>query len=160
MLLNWISKSGALLGLGWWLLLLTPFVLLRTPTDIFPSINIPVVSVVWLYNGLSAQEIEQRLIFNHDRMISTLVNDIEHIESTAYTGAVMDMAGMVDLDKEKERMTQELAALDKEIARLTGLLDSPFAAKAPTAVVQKERDKLAQLQASQAELNERLASLT
>ena len=72
----------------------------------------------------------------------------------------LPLAGMVDLDKEKERMTQELAALDKEIARLTGLLDSPFAAKAPTAVVQKERDKLAQLQASQAELNERLASLT
>jgi multidrug efflux pump subunit AcrB len=69
------------------LLLLTPFVLLRTPTDIFPSINIPVVSVVWLYNGLSAQEVEQRLIYNHERMITTLVNDIEHIESTAYNGA-------------------------------------------------------------------------
>jgi hypothetical protein len=69
------------------LLLLTPFVLLRTPTDIFPAINIPVVSVVWLYNGLSAQEIEQRLIYNHERMITTLVNDIEHIESTAYNGA-------------------------------------------------------------------------
>ncbi len=69
------------------LLLLTPFVLLRTATDIFPSINIPVVSVVWLYNGLSAQEIEQRLIYNNERMISTLVNDIEHIESSAYSGA-------------------------------------------------------------------------
>lgn len=69
------------------LLLLTPFVLLRTPTDIFPSVNIPVVSVVWLYNGLSAQEIEQRLIYSNERMISTLVNDIEHIESSAYSGA-------------------------------------------------------------------------
>ena len=47
---------GALL-----LLLLTPFVLLRTPTDIFPSINIPVVSVIWSYTGLSAKEIEQRI---------------------------------------------------------------------------------------------------
>ena len=69
------------------LLLLTPFVLLRTPTDIFPEINIPVVSVVWLYNGLSAKEMEERIIYNHERMISTLVNDIEHIESTAYNGA-------------------------------------------------------------------------
>jgi len=68
------------------LLLLTPFVLLRTPTDIFPSINIPVVSVVWTYDGLSAQEIEQRIIYNHERMIAALVNDIEHIESTAYNG--------------------------------------------------------------------------
>lgn len=69
------------------LLLLTPFVLLRTPTDIFPAINIPVVSVVWVYNGLNAQEIEQRIVYNHERMLTTMVNDIEHLESTAYNGA-------------------------------------------------------------------------
>lgn len=68
------------------LLLLTPLVLLRTPTDIFPEINIPVISVVWTYNGLNAQEMEQRIIYNHERMISALVNDIEHMESTAYNG--------------------------------------------------------------------------
>jgi multidrug efflux pump subunit AcrB len=68
------------------LLLLTPFVLMRTPTDIFPEINIPVVAVVWTYNGLSAREIERRIIYNHERMLSTLVNDVEHIESTAYKG--------------------------------------------------------------------------
>lgn len=69
------------------LLLLTPFVLLRTPTDIFPEINIPVVSAVWLYNGLSSKEIEERIIYSHERMISAQVSDIEHIESTAYNGA-------------------------------------------------------------------------
>jgi len=69
------------------LLLLTPFVLLRTPTDIFPEINIPVVSVVWTYNGLNAREMEERIIYNHERMITTFVNDIEHMESTAYNGA-------------------------------------------------------------------------
>jgi multidrug efflux pump subunit AcrB len=69
------------------LLLLTPLVLLRTPTDIFPEINIPVVSVVWTYNGLNAREVEQRIVYIHERMISTLVNDIEHMESTAYNGA-------------------------------------------------------------------------
>jgi len=69
------------------LLLLTPFVLVRTPTDIFPEINIPVVSVVWVYNGLNAQEVDQRIISNHERMITALVNDIEHIEATAYNGA-------------------------------------------------------------------------
>jgi multidrug efflux pump subunit AcrB len=69
------------------LLLLTPLVLLRTPTDIFPAINIPVISAVWLYNGLSAQEMEQRIITNHERMISAQVNDIEHVESTSYNGA-------------------------------------------------------------------------
>jgi multidrug efflux pump subunit AcrB len=69
------------------LLLLMPLVLLRTPTDIFPEIEIPVISVVWTYNGLNAQEMENRIIYNHERMISTLVNDIEHMESTAYNGA-------------------------------------------------------------------------
>jgi multidrug efflux pump subunit AcrB len=69
------------------LLLLTPFVLLRMPTDIFPSVNIPVVSAVWIYNGLSAREIEQRILYVHERMVSVVVDNIEHIESTAYKGA-------------------------------------------------------------------------
>ena len=68
------------------LLLLTPFVLLQTPTDIFPAINIPVVSVVWQYAGLSAQEIEQRIIYNHERSLTSTVNDIEHLESNSYNG--------------------------------------------------------------------------
>jgi multidrug efflux pump subunit AcrB len=66
------------------LLLLTPFVLLRTPTDIFPPINIPVVSVVWQYTGLSAKDIEQRLVFGEERSLTTTVNNIQHIESTSY----------------------------------------------------------------------------
>ncbi|MCE9608954.1 MAG: efflux RND transporter permease subunit [Chthoniobacter sp.] len=68
------------------LLLLTPLVLLRTPTDIFPAINIPVVSVIWQFAGLSSQEIEQRIIYNHERSLSATVNDIEHTESTSYNG--------------------------------------------------------------------------
>ena len=69
------------------LLLLAPFVIVRTPKDIFPAINIPVVAAVWTYNGLSAQEIEQRIVYNHERMISAIVDNIEHVESTAYSGA-------------------------------------------------------------------------
>jgi multidrug efflux pump subunit AcrB len=72
---------GALL-----LLLVTPFVLIRTPTDIFPSINIPVVSIIWGYTGLSAQQIEQRIIYTQERALTTTVNNIEHIESTSYDG--------------------------------------------------------------------------
>src|SRR6202000_2642670 len=68
------------------LLIITPLILLRTPTDIFPNINIPVVSVVWQYPGMSAQEIEQRIVYNHERALSITVNDIEHIESTSYNG--------------------------------------------------------------------------
>src|SRR5882724_8678843 len=71
------------------LLLLTPFILLRTPIDIFPSINIPVVSVVWQYTGLSAKEIEQRMVYTDERALTTTVNNIEHIESTSYDGVAV-----------------------------------------------------------------------
>src|SRR6267378_3916347 len=68
------------------LLLLTPFILLRTPTDIFPAINIPVVSAVWQYTGLTAKDIEQRMVYTEERALTTTVNNIEHIESTSYDG--------------------------------------------------------------------------
>jgi multidrug efflux pump subunit AcrB len=68
------------------LLLLTPLVLYRTPTDIFPNIDIPVVSAIWQYSGLDAQGIEQRLVYTHERALTATVNDIQHIESTSYNG--------------------------------------------------------------------------
>src|SRR5229473_280882 len=66
------------------LLLMTPFVLTRTPTDIFPAINIPVVSVIWSYTGLPADQIAQRLVYSEERALTTTVDNIEHIESTSY----------------------------------------------------------------------------
>ena len=68
------------------LVLLTPLILLRTPTDIFPSINIPVVSIVWQYSGLDAPQFEQRITYAHERILGVTVNNIEHIESTSYNG--------------------------------------------------------------------------
>src|SRR3954447_14678006 len=66
------------------LLLITPFVLTKTPTDIFPAINIPVVSVIWSYTGLPADQIAQRLVYSEERALTTTVDNIEHIESTSY----------------------------------------------------------------------------
>ena len=66
------------------LLLMTPFVLTRTPTDIFPSINIPVVSVIWSFTGLPADQMSQRIVFSEERALTTTVDNIEHIESTSY----------------------------------------------------------------------------
>ena len=63
------------------LLLLSPVVISRTPVDIFPEINIPVVSVLWNYGGLNAQEMTDRIVSNYERGLTTTVNDIEHIES-------------------------------------------------------------------------------
>ena len=71
----------------------------------------------------------------------------------------LPLAGMVDLEKEQARLQAELADADKEIARLRKLLSGPFAQRAPADVVQRERDKLAQIEASHARIGERLASL-
>ncbi len=92
------------------LLLLTPSVLLRTPTDIFPEINIPVISVVWQYAGLNATEIEQRLIYLHERSLSATVNDIEHIESNAYNGV-----GIIKV------FLQPGASVDAGVAQVTAI---------------------------------------
>jgi multidrug efflux pump subunit AcrB len=67
-------------------LLMTPFVITKTPTDIFPAINIPVVSVIWSYTGLPADQIAQRIIYSEERALTTTVDNIEHIESTSYDG--------------------------------------------------------------------------
>ncbi len=68
------------------LLILGPIVIVRTPTDIFPNINIPVVSVIWNYAGLSPQELANRIVTPFERNMTTTVNDIEHIESQSLTG--------------------------------------------------------------------------
>src|SRR5215467_5857405 len=71
------------------ILILTPVVFLRTPTDIFPNIDIPVISVVWNYQGLSPQEMADRITTNTERGLTTLVNDIEHIESQSLNGVAV-----------------------------------------------------------------------
>jgi len=68
------------------ILILGVFSILSMPTDIFPNIDIPVVTVVWNFNGLSAQEMSTRIIFNSERGMTTTVNDIEHIESQSLNG--------------------------------------------------------------------------
>ncbi len=92
------------------LLLITPLVLFRTPIDIFPSINIPVISVIWQYAGLSAQEIEQRILYNHERSLSATVNDIEHVESNAYPGV-----GIIKV------FLREGASVDAGVAQITAV---------------------------------------
>src|ERR1039458_3277050 len=60
--------------------------IITMPVDIFPYIDIPVVSVVWSYNGLSPEEMEKRIVAYFERSMTTTVNDIEHIESQSYSG--------------------------------------------------------------------------
>jgi multidrug efflux pump subunit AcrB len=71
------------------ILIMSPVVILRTPTDIFPNINIPVVAVAWQYTGLDPEEMEGRLTTPFEKAATTLVDNIEHIESTTYNGVAV-----------------------------------------------------------------------
>ena len=61
------------------ILILSPVAILRTPTDIFPNIDIPVIAISWNFTGLNAEEMEQRITSIYERSLTTTVNDIEHI---------------------------------------------------------------------------------
>jgi multidrug efflux pump subunit AcrB len=68
------------------ILLIGPLAVLRTPTDILPDIKIPVIAVVWQYQGLPAQDMAGRIIYYYERTLTSTVNDIEHIESQSLNG--------------------------------------------------------------------------
>src|ERR1700753_3485372 len=68
------------------ILILGPLAALRTPTDIFPEIKIPVIAVVWTYRGLPPDDMSGRVIYYYERQLSSNVNDIEHLESQSLPG--------------------------------------------------------------------------
>ena len=68
------------------LMILGPLAILNTPTDIFPNIDIPVVSVVWQYTGLPADEMNNRIVTGFERSLTTTVNDVEHTETQSLNG--------------------------------------------------------------------------
>src|ERR1700692_4549247 len=71
------------------LLLISPVMLLRTPVDMFPNINIPVISVIWTYSGLAPSEMSTRIVSIFERSLTTSVNNIEHIESQSLNGVAV-----------------------------------------------------------------------
>ena len=68
------------------ILIFGPLAALRSPTDIFPDIKIPVISVVWTYTGLPPEDMSGRVLYYYERQLSSTVNDIEHIESQSLAG--------------------------------------------------------------------------
>ncbi len=71
------------------LFIVGPVVMLRTPVDIFPNIDIPVVSVIWNYAGMSPEELSNRIVLPYERTLTTTVNDIEHSESQTLNGVAV-----------------------------------------------------------------------
>ena len=80
----------------------------RTPTDIFPNINIPVVSIIWTYNGLVPQEMSERIVSTTERNLTTVVDNIEHVESESLYGIAVVKVFL-----------QPNASLDRAIAQIT-----------------------------------------
>ena len=68
------------------ILIVSPVVIARTPTDIFPNVNIPVIAVAWQYRGLNAEELEGRITTSYERVLTTTVDNIQRIESTTIAG--------------------------------------------------------------------------
>jgi len=81
-----LARPYTFIVLALLILILAPVVILRTPTDIFPNIDIPVIAAAFNYTGLNAQEVEERITSIYERSLTTTVNDIEHIESQSING--------------------------------------------------------------------------
>jgi len=81
-----LSRPYTFVVLALLLLIIGPLAALRTPTDIFPEIRIPVIGVVWQYTGLPPDQMAGRMISPFQRALTTTVNDIEHISANSYNG--------------------------------------------------------------------------
>ena len=81
-----LSRPYTFIVLALLIILVSPFVILRTPTDIFPNIDIPVLASVWTYTGMNAEQMEGRITSNVERGITTVVSNIEHTESVTLNG--------------------------------------------------------------------------
>jgi CzcA family heavy metal efflux pump len=92
------------------LLILGPIVIFRTPTDIFPNIDIPVVSILWNYSGLNSQEMSNRIVTLTERTLTTTVDDIEHSESQSLNGIAVVKV-----------FFQPHANIEKAIAQITAI---------------------------------------
>src|SRR5271156_4794434 len=68
------------------MLIIGPLAASRTPVDIFPEIRIPIIAAIWQYTGLAPQEMAGRMVSSYQRILTTTVNDIEHVEATSYNG--------------------------------------------------------------------------
>jgi multidrug efflux pump subunit AcrB len=84
-----LNRPYTFIVLGLLILILSPVVILQTPTDIFPNIDIPVVAVAWTFTGMNPEELEGRLTTVYEKVLTTVVDNIQHIESTTVNGTVV-----------------------------------------------------------------------
>ena len=108
-----LDRPYTFIVLGLLILISSPVMILRTPTDIFPNINIPVIAEGWQYTRLNPEEMEGQLTSVYERLLTTTVDNIEHIESTTVDGQAI-----------VKIFLQPGASLDTANAQLTATLQS------------------------------------
>ena len=124
-----LKRSYTFIVMAILILLATPFALLNMATDIFPEINIPVVSIIWSYNGLSAQEMGQRIASSSERGLSTVVNDIEHIESTSLNGISIIKIFFQPKANIQSAISQVVASVQAQVRQLPPGITPPLVIK-------------------------------
>mgnify|MGYP003913690903 CR=1 FL=1 len=111
------------------IVLATPLTLKNMATDIFPEINIPVVSVIWNYNGLSAQEMGQRIAAQNERGLTTVVSDIEHIESQSLAGVAVIKVFFQPKANIQTAIAQVVASVQSQLRQLPPGITPPLVIK-------------------------------
>lgn len=111
------------------IVLATPFVLLRMATDIFPEINIPVISIIWNYGGLPAQEMGQRISGQTERGLTTTVSDIEHIESQSLAGVSVIKVFFQPTASIETAIAQVVASMQTQVRQLPPGITPPLVIK-------------------------------
>ncbi|MDB5761905.1 MAG: transporter [Herminiimonas sp.] len=111
------------------IVLATPFALRNMATDIFPEINIPVISIIWNYNGLSAQEMGQRIAGQTERGLTTTVSDIEHIESQSLPGVSVIKIFFQPTANIQTAIAQAVASVQTQVRQLPPGITPPLVIK-------------------------------
>src|SRR4051794_4995102 len=111
------------------IVLATPLVLRNMATDIFPEINIPVISIIWNYNGLPAQEMGQRIASSSERGLTTVVSDIEHIESTSLPGISVIKVFFQPNANIQTAIAQTVASVQTQVRQLPPGITPPLVIK-------------------------------
>ena len=111
------------------ILLATPFALRNMATDIFPEINIPVISVIWNYTGLPAQEMGLRIAGQTERGLTTTVSDIEHIESQSLAGVSVIKIFFQPTANIQTAIAQVAAAVQPQVRQLPPGITPPLVIK-------------------------------
>src|SRR5436853_2647073 len=111
------------------IVLATPFVLRNMAMDIFPEINIPVISIIWNYTGLPAQEMGQRIAGSSERGLTTTVSDIEHIESTSLVGSTVIKIYFQQTANIQTAIAQVVAAMQPQVRQLPPGITPPLIIK-------------------------------